>query len=164
MRFYLKTNKPDTLLVRNDQPTSLNTLIEHKGNQMAFQDIYTLTAAELTALRSNMNVACKTAMAALSQALFAECPTVEAILWKQSLTTQAGFSLGTIYYSTTNGPGFNPLVKTDHAKTLSSLPNALTGPKQVVEFAAFLRSILYHLFCVYGENMVVVSRTGIVVF
>lgn len=132
---------------------------------MAFQDIYTLTAAELTALRSNMNVACKTAMVSLTDALFAECPSVEAILWKQSVTAQAGFSLGTIYYSTTDGPGFNPLMKSsDPTTALSSLPQASAGPKQVVEFAAFLRSILYHLFCVYGENMVVVSRTGIVVF
>jgi hypothetical protein len=158
MRFYLTTGKSDTLSVRNDHLTGLNTFTEHKGDQMAFQDIYTQTAAELTALRSTMNVACKAAIPALAQALFAECPTVEAVLWQQSIGT-GGISLGTIFYSTTGGPGINPAIKTNG---LTSLPHADAGPTQVVEFAAFLQTILYHLYCVYGENMVIVSRAGII--
>lgn len=97
-------------------------------------------------------------MAALLKALFTECPTVSSILWQQAVTPGTGFSLGTICYSTTTAPGINPAKVTAHS--LAALPHASTGPKQVVEFAAFLNSILYHLYCVYGENLVVVSRAG----
>jgi hypothetical protein len=108
---------------------------------------YTATTAAINLLRKEMNLACRGGLLALTKSLFAENPTVNSIYWTQTFD-QTGVSLGTIKYTEVkviNGRAASP----QHLL-------AAEGPSPLVQFAAFLRSIGYHLCCAHGLNVTVV--------
>lgn len=129
---------------------------------MTFQQTYKQITTSLSSLRSQMNVSCNASMMTLFQAMLVECPTVTSVLWNQQVTT-TGFNIGTIAYTTASQDVMALLKKDKPGKILPKLTPVTGGPTQLVEFAAFLHTIPYHLYCKYGQSLVVLAKSGVTV-